>query len=318
MNNHKAFTIVELLTSLVIIALLVTILLPSISMVRRMAKETAQKAQFTTMDMAMDAFKQDYGDYPSSDWPDWRWSPPLRTSYCGAQKLAEAMLGWDLQGFHPKSAFRSDGFDSTNGNGSYDPGKTRFTPTNQLETLFERKNPYLEPATANAFRLGDLFNFIAYSPSNPLEPSTFVLCDVFKIRKITDSTGKSVIAGAPILYYKANTNNKTIDINQLIDSRIYDYRHNQPIVWLQKLTANGSPGLKHPFEYPAASDYPVFYNDRSNYNPGNPVVYGGSGIGYGIRDPKVTRNVWPYRPDSYLLISAGYDGLYGTADDIHN
>lgn len=26
----------------------------------------------------------------------------------------------------------------------------------------------------------------------------------------------------------------------------------------------------------------------------------------------------PYRPDSYLLISAGPDGLYGTADDIAN
>jgi hypothetical protein len=27
---------------------------------------------------------------------------------------------------------------------------------------------------------------------------------------------------------------------------------------------------------------------------------------------------WPYRSDSYLLISAGADGLYGTDDDIRN
>ena len=26
----------------------------------------------------------------------------------------------------------------------------------------------------------------------------------------------------------------------------------------------------------------------------------------------------PYRADSYILISAGYDGLYGTRDDICN
>jgi hypothetical protein len=26
----------------------------------------------------------------------------------------------------------------------------------------------------------------------------------------------------------------------------------------------------------------------------------------------------PYRPDSYILISAGYDGIYGTDDDIFN
>ncbi len=37
-----------------------------------------------------------------------------------------------------------------------------------------------------------------------------------------------------------------------------------------------------------------------------------------IRDPKIEARVWPYRPDSYLLISAGADGLYGTPDDIRN
>jgi hypothetical protein len=39
-----------------------------------------------------------------------------------------------------------------------------------------------------------------------------------------------------------------------------------------------------------------------------------------IMDPKVStiRRAWPYRPDSYILISAGADGLYGTNDDICN
>jgi hypothetical protein len=37
-----------------------------------------------------------------------------------------------------------------------------------------------------------------------------------------------------------------------------------------------------------------------------------------IRDPKVLARAWPYRPDSYILISAGPDGLYGTNDDIRN
>ena len=37
-----------------------------------------------------------------------------------------------------------------------------------------------------------------------------------------------------------------------------------------------------------------------------------------ITDPKVTAVDWPYRPDSYILISAGVDGLYGTNDDICN
>ena len=290
-------------------------------MVRTKAKETAQKAQFATIDMALDAFKQDFGDYPQSNLNQ----PPTPPNYCGAQELAEALVGWDLMGFHPKTAWRADGYsDASNGNASYDPGKTRLDASGVPITYSERKGPYLEVATANAFKLGDLFNFSAYSPANPLAPNTFVLCDVFRVRKLTNSTGKPVIAGAPILYYKANTSSKTIDPSIILppnlNNRIYDYRHNDPLIRLQKLTANGNPGLMHPLGYSVGNDYPVFYStkypDSPPYIPTPP--YGGSGIGYGIRDPKVTTNVWPYRPDSYILISAGPDGLYGTADDIHN
>ena len=43
MNNRKAFTIVELLMSITIIALLLGILLPAVTTVRTKAKETIQK-----------------------------------------------------------------------------------------------------------------------------------------------------------------------------------------------------------------------------------------------------------------------------------
>jgi type II secretory pathway pseudopilin PulG len=310
MNNRKAFTIVELLTSVIIIALLLGLLLPSISMVRTKSKETAQKAQFATIDMALEAFKQDYGDYPPS-YLTWTASPS--SQYCGAQKLSEALLGWDLMGFHPKTAWRSDGYsDAFNGNASYDPGRTRM---GGIATLSERKGSYLELAKTNVFKLGKLFNNTA-----SLASDTNVLCDVFKVRKTidNDSTGKPLTAGAPILYYKANTSNKTIDANYApatID-RIYDYSDNAPLIQLGKLTANGNLGLAHPFAYPVGADYPVFYDDKTSYTPG--TTYGGFGIGYGIRDPRISRPVRPYRPDSYILISAGPDGYYGTADDIHN
>ena len=38
----------------------------------------------------------------------------------------------------------------------------------------------------------------------------------------------------------------------------------------------------------------------------------------GLLNPKITTKEWPHRPDSYILISAGPDGLYGTGDDITN
>jgi prepilin-type N-terminal cleavage/methylation domain-containing protein len=315
MNNRKAFTIVELLIVVTIIALLLGILLPSITMVRTKAKETAQKAQFATIDMALEAFKQDYGDYPPSDWQE-DTNPPSGRVYCGAQKLSEALLGWDLMGFHPKTSWRIDGYTGTvvpiGGADAYDPGRVRG-----IATLSERKGPYLEVAKTNVFQLSKLFN-----NTNLLAPNTFVLCDVFKVRKTIDkdSTGKLLTAGAPILYYRANTSSKIFDPNIVVSNtsyRIYDYTDNDPLVQLGKLTANGSSGLMHPLGYSVSSDNPVFYNDTYK-NAALLTGYGGTGTGYGIRNPKITQNVWPYRPDSYILISAGPDGYYGTADDIHN
>jgi len=68
-RKRTGFTIVELLAALGIIALMVGLLIPALSMVRNTAKETKQKAQFATIELALTAFKNDYGDYPRSDWP---------------------------------------------------------------------------------------------------------------------------------------------------------------------------------------------------------------------------------------------------------
>ena len=83
----------------------------------------------------------------------------------------------------------------------------------------------------------------------------------------------------------------------------------------RKLTANGPAGLWHPFDYLGGA---VFYSDKYTGPPPIPNTYGGSGTGYGIRDPKISSPKRPYNPDTYILISAGPDGYYGTADDIHN
>jgi len=37
-----------------------------------------------------------------------------------------------------------------------------------------------------------------------------------------------------------------------------------------------------------------------------------------IRNPNFTSPDRPYRSESFILQSAGYDGLFGTADDVYN
>ncbi len=277
-RKRTGFTIVELLAALGIIALMVGLLIPALSMVRRTAKETKQKAQFTTISLALTTFKNDYGDYPPSDW-----TPAQFTGdYCGAQKLAEALLGWDLLGFHPNSAWRADGLDAGNGPGTYDPAKARDNDGDGVPDSFdERKGPYLELATTNAFRLGNIFNNTA-----PFAPNTFVLCDVFGAQKVMLANGKTARAGAPILYYRANTPGRTI-------REIYNALDNDALVLIKQ----GADGGIHPLADPSIQ-YQYFYDY--------------------IRDPKISARPWPYRPDSYILISAGVDGLYGTGDDIRN
>ena len=290
-RKKTGLTMIELLIVLGIIALLIGLLLPALSLVRNVAKETKQKAQLSTIEMALAAFKNDEGDYPPSDWV---LPPNPGSDYCGAQKLAEALLGWDLLGFHPKTAWRADGLDAQGGAGSYDPAQTRDNNGDGIpDTFDERKGPYLELATANAFKIIDLFR---QSSIESLAPDTYVICDVFGTKKITmvkgvdPVTGQPITinekAGAPILYYRANTSGKVIN-------DVYHASDNDALV----VTKQNNDGRIHPLANPAGP-YQFFYNY--------------------IKDPKITAKPWPYRPDSYILISAGVDGLYGTSDDITN
>jgi prepilin-type N-terminal cleavage/methylation domain-containing protein len=272
-RKRTGFTLVELLAALGIIALLAGLLIPAMSMVRRTAKETKQKAQFATISLALTTFKNDYGDYPGSDWA-------LGSDYCGTQKLTEALLGWDLLGFHPKSDFRS--------NGRNDDGEFIYDANNPI-FFDQRRGPYLELATTNAFRLGNISirNPGLFNNTGPLAPNTFVLCDVFGAQKVMLANGKTARAGTPILYYRANTSAKTI-------REIYNAPDNDALILIKQQ----ADGRIHPLADPR-NQYQVFYDDY-------------------IRDPKISARPWPYRPDSYILISAGADGLYGTSDDIRN
>ena len=62
-----AFTIVELLTVMAVIAMLIGLLVPALNLVRRHAKDTQQRAQFNAINAGLEIFKNDYSDYPESD-----------------------------------------------------------------------------------------------------------------------------------------------------------------------------------------------------------------------------------------------------------
>ncbi|MHC4681512.1 MAG: DUF4190 domain-containing protein [Planctomycetota bacterium] len=201
-------------------------------------------------------------------------------AYCGAMKLSEAVMGQDLLGCHPDSVFRSDGTDGA--------GKVLY-PDNSGDYWHEpdmRKGPYLPLETANAYLSTDLYG---EGKIGPFDPNHFVLCDVWK-RVTRQSSGKKV--GMPILYYRADTSKTTHDVKDPNNPEsIYDYRDNHALL---ALGVPGKPGQKHPlFENPR-----IFYEMTRDYKAA------------GVSRPK--------RGDTYILLSAGSDGLYGTQDDVAN
>jgi prepilin-type N-terminal cleavage/methylation domain-containing protein len=323
-RERSGLTLIEILVVVGVIAILVGMLVPSLRMVKNAAREVKQKAQFTAIELGLAAFKNDHGEYPESKW----WNPAdgaaVPQDYCGAQKLAEALLGWDLMGFHPRSAWRSDGLDIGGGSGTYDPvPRARGDADNNgiLDTLEERRGPYIEMDTANVFRLGcspanvnDGLYPDTSGPAGLLAPMTHVLTDVFEVPErrvqipIVDATGQVTlqtrVPGTPILYYRADPSRKTLNQWAAPEVNIYNARDNVPLISLGRLADARKPinvRRKHPVDS-WVNGFEAFYRY--------------------VSDPQVSRPLdnwwWPYRPDSYLLISAGPDGLYGTEDDVRN
>jgi type II secretory pathway pseudopilin PulG len=312
MYNRKAFTLIELLTSLVIIILLLGILLPSIATVRKMAKETAQKAQFATMDMALEAFRQDYGDYPDSNASDGG-RPATLIPYCGAMKLAEAMVGRDIKGFNPNSRFYRNGTSDgqtpiTWANNLYpaNPGTSSSWYATYVDNIKSRRM-YLQPERISVNLVSDIYTTACLaisplaSPYGPTDPGSFVLCDVFTR---TMKTGNKT--GMPILYYRANTNNvdhiKSISAADL-DRNIYDSRDNVGIVDIP-LPWCVSPWPQHPM---ARGGKTIL---RLNADP--TIFYDKT------RDTRVPTGDRPHNASTFILMSAGADNEFGTSDDIFN
>ncbi|MGD9110558.1 MAG: type II secretion system protein [Phycisphaerales bacterium] len=310
-GKKGGFTIVELLTVMSVIIILIGLLVPALNKVKQYAKEVKQRAQFHSIDVAMELFETENDGYPDSgeEGPD-------GVAYCGAMKLAEAMVGQDLLGFHRDSVFRADLRDASGTDTLY---TTPSGPTPPATSGQSRMGPYLQLENANATRL------VPYDPGAPLneEPGIydslsnfttpafmdelFVLCDVYT--RQMPNTGYKV--GMPILYYKANrsgTCNPTIGNSHDRDDEdnIYDYKDNDDLV---------DEGV--PWSTISNQEHPMDAD----------VAEGADDNGEGVEETFYW-SIWnskisladgrPYRLDSYILLSAGWDGLYGTRDDIYN
>ncbi|UCF42402.1 MAG: prepilin-type N-terminal cleavage/methylation domain-containing protein [Planctomycetota bacterium] len=287
------FTIVELLTVMSIIVILLSLLLPSLASVRRYARKVRQKGQFHEIAKCLEMFRIQYDTYPDSSPFDLGGE-----SYCGAMKLCEAVMGQDGLGFHPDSMFDDMGRDKSNNELYYNRTTDKPTPPysdEEEENLRSRRPPCLEEA-AKVVPIQALLGGLGFGNVANFDPCCPVLCDVFARTELTDQGGERV--GMPVLYYKADPAKLTHDANEAATStNIYSYTDNQEIVQIQVPWAAATDQYRHP-------------------------VYDSSGRSVLFRkvtkDPDVDVVTKPENPDTYILMSAGWDGLYGTRDDVFN
>ena len=355
---EAAFTLVELTIVVAIIAVLVGIMVPAVSRVHMRSKNMSCKTVLSAIDTGLEMFKADGnvgGDYPPSysDAEDGvgdlrrgqvanpygqsggsggGYSGPgvsLPIAITGSGLLVWGLAGADQLGTPGFKVFRSDNdtqlwsADTHNRagaqyardkSGAYAMNEEKGTPVQP------RFGPYVDLSKVEITPYdSSVRNFVV-----PAETEARGQPYGRRYPMFLDSFGY------PILYWKADpAGNRIVDMRRTdytgADRGIYHWEDNGVL-------------LEHP-------DGPDEFNDEEplqltdkrldfmqalywdedwapdayDANPTTPTDPPPSkSFADFIMNPKITAKLTPHRPNSYLLISPGYDGEYGTADDITN
>ncbi len=326
-TTHRAFTLIEMLVVIAIIALLLAALLPAFSVVRTKAKIAVTQGQFGALDTSINLYRAEKamgGGLPPSatDNPSDRLTiaDPSETAagkdvlVAGAQLLVQAMIGADglgPPGFRdvskPKDGEWWDNTHKGQDGGIYYINET----TGSVEYPRYGEGGYVdEKMRARAKSLEDLYDsgmVINYDPNGNFAGDAPMFVDAF---------------GTPILYYKARPTSLKL-IGNSEGPGIYYQEDNGIITG----TENGTVPQQEGLDFGAGPDEHDFYHlihDAVSPKPTDKIDEILDDPNYVhtfalfIMDPSIKARPTPARKDSYLLISAGPDGRYGSDDDVLN
>jgi type II secretory pathway pseudopilin PulG len=290
-NHNKGrtgFTLMELLVVIAIIMALIGILVPGIRGVKRIAKNLEQKSLYHNIEIGMETYRKDFGDYPESRRKQKDGAGPY---YTGAQHLAEALVGRDSRGFEPIQSrkWQWPGDEPSTEYGLYAPESSPL----YAKSLARRKPLYINLKDTGAFLPGEMYSDTGDVVSEVSGQRAPIVADMFYRKKITlASTGETVKIGSPILYFKANTGSdvyfKDIASRTNFQKWKFNFYDNEALIDLKTME---DQSIDH--EMDAANFYKSIADRNAPFDR-------------------------PLNEKTYILISAGYDGIYGTKDDVTN
>lgn len=346
---RRAFSLVELLTVIFIISLLIGILIPSLSSARTAAKKVRTQADVSSIGKALQIFKDENerdflqtNGYPPSfvhppiydaDFNDNAWmgvfpfledeSTSSEPIVYGAHWLPAMLMGVDQRGYVSKRSVPHDLRDNPSEWYSADPAGS-------TDRALERQSLYLEPGGVKTLRTQDLRGRPPVTGGN-----AFPHWDKMKTLPVfVDGFDQ------PILYYAASRYGRETNMvgedheednvyeggNQETGPPIYFHQDNQGFTgWSDNDDDRGwdfaGPHAiaRSGAELPAPDlvqeenreTFARFITDRTYYRRLQTMVEQGDEI-------PPTTPLKPANADTFLLISAGADGQYGTNDDVTN
>jgi len=334
--RRRGFTIVELLIVIAIIALLISIALPSFRRAREQAKEVATQSTITSISSSLELYRGEQAlgtryppsqsDDPSGEIQDpFDDSGPVRVT--GASLLVLALAGPDQQGTAGFSGVGGSLWSSTTGG----PGAGGVYDTT-LSNNAPRYGPYAEGKLLESIQPIEAFDrsgnsigirkqgIVKQSDMTGHEEEQRFFVDEFK---------------RPILYYRARSAAKRMITVPNSFAGVYDHRDNAMLTGGSIHGSGGRTGVLfasrpliddsgNPHNHridttqyqtnPNDLSLPASFGQAPSLKENNPLPFDAY-----IIDLKSSVAVpRPVNPSTFLLVSAGADGYYGTKDDVKN
>ncbi len=316
---QRGFTLIELLTVIAIISLLIAIVVPGLSRARDQAKNTKTRSIMKAMGDGLELFRNENPDevrgesYPSSAAADDPTEQGHQTIF-GAQWAARYLLGKDMRGYVPKRVGKVFEPNAPQYWEQRDWYSDNATPNHPLD----RVGPYLDVGQVtvrdpNSLPGSDTAGGLLF----PLDAKTLeqiVILDTFEY---------------PILYFAANA-----ALAQRPTAPVAGFEPNSP-KGIYTFSDNalftghckGAMCDMAPWDFDTGQEHPLkefgtHPNDIPDPNslklPANAKSFPYYILNKNVYESTQRRTAVPVRKESYILISAGKDGLYGTVDDVTN